>query len=271
MEKDAAAYMFIAPMSKPAFDFLCPSGYAENKNALLVALALLTVPTKKCQEEIATFKLGEKGKTRLPTLPDPAVPLSSYHLARHILKVPEDLDIFLSKIPRQCVIWFQESKTPDVWISEDTKYLQLVLHHHRAHVFDPKLKHSVAPRIVFVHVGRMKDMHTMPRIARLRGAPLDLQFLTYGTHPTIPVREWGIHGFNKSGGWPTFSLALGHSNTILTGGILTFTANVLLHDLDGVDRLIERVANHEHWACYVTPAVLGAAVQWAKELEYPAL
>jgi len=52
---------------------------------------------------------------------------------------------------------------------------------------------------------------------------------------------------------------------------MTFTANALLNDLDGVDRLIERVASHEHWACYVTPAVLGAAVRWAKELEYPAL
>lgn len=52
---------------------------------------------------------------------------------------------------------------------------------------------------------------------------------------------------------------------------MTFTTNALLNDLDGVDRLIERVAGHEHWACYVTPVVLGAAVRWAKELEYPAL
>ena len=63
----------------------------------------------------------------------------------------------------------------------------------------------------------------------------------------------------------------GRSDVFLTGGVLTFTANALLNDLDGVDRLIERVDSHEHWACYVTPIVLGAAVRQAKELEYPAL
>lgn len=52
---------------------------------------------------------------------------------------------------------------------------------------------------------------------------------------------------------------------------MTFTTNALLNDLEGVDRLIGRVASHEHWACYVTPVVLGAAVRRAKELEYPAL
>ena len=60
-------------------------------------------------------------------------------------------------------------------------------------------------------------------------------------------------------------------NVCPTGGILTFTPNALVNDLDGVDRLIERVTSHEHWACYVTPVVLGAAVQQAKELGYPAL
>lgn len=52
---------------------------------------------------------------------------------------------------------------------------------------------------------------------------------------------------------------------------MTFSTNALLNDLDGVDQLIERVANHEHWECYVTPVVLGAAVGRARELEYPAL
>lgn len=258
-------------MSKLAFALLGASEHTENKNALLVALVLLTMPTKKYQEEVAIFKPSEKAKPRLLALPDPedTLPLSPYHLARHILKVPNHLVTFLSSTPRQCIIWPQQTKTHDVWISEDTKYLRFVLDRHRAPVFAPK--ESVAARIVFVHVGRMKDMHTMPRIARWRGAPLDLQFLTYGAHPTVPAREWGIHGLNKSGGCPTLPLTLVHSDARLTGGIVTFTANALLNDLDGVERLIERVASHEHWACYVTPVVLGAAVRWAKELQYPAL
>jgi len=81
----------------------------------------------------------------------------------------------------------------------------------------------------------------------MRGTHLDLQFYTYGAHPSVPEEQWGVRGFN------------------ISGGVLTFTPNALITDLDGVDRLIERVASHEHWACYVTPMVLGAAVQRAKE------
>jgi len=159
--------------------------------------------------------------------------------------------MFLSRNPRPCVIWAEEDTISDGWISQDTQYLRFVLNHHRAQVFSPK--EHVAARIVFVHVGKMKDIHTMPRIARLRAAPLYLQFLTYGTHPSIPARHWGIHGFN------------------ILGGILTFTPNALVTGPDSVDELIERVASHQHWACYVTPLVFGAAVQRAKELENPAL
>ena len=207
--------MFVTPMSKRAFGLLGASEHMENKNALLVALVLLTIPTKKYQEEMAIFKPSENPKTRLSTLPDPedTVPLSPYHLARHILRVPKHLVTFLSSTARQCIIWPQQGKTHDVWISEDTKYLRFVLDRHRAHVFGPK--DHVAARIVFVHVGRMKDIHNMPRIARLRGAPLDLQFLTYGTHPTVAEREWGIRGFNKSGRCPAFPMARGLSDACL--------------------------------------------------------
>lgn len=271
MEKDAVAYMFITPMSKPVLALLGASDYRENKDALLVALAPLAVPTKKYQEEMTVFRPSEEVENRVPALPDPedALTLSAYHLARHILRVPKPLVTFLSSTPRQCVIWPLKNKTKDAWISDDTKYLRFILDHHRARIFSPK--EHVAARIVFVHVGRMKDIHTMPRIARLRGAPLDLQFLTYGTHPTVPEREWGIRGFNKSGMFLMSPLIGGHPDARHTGGILTFTPSALSNDPDGADRLIERVASHEHWACYVTPVVLGAAVRRAKEMGNPAL
>lgn len=204
--------MFITPMSKLAFGLLGASEHTENKDALLVALVLLAMPTKKYQEEVIVFKPSEKAITRLPIPPDleDTVSLSPYHLARHILRVPDHLIAFLSSTPRQCIIWPQQNKSHDIWISDDTKYLRFVLGRHRAQVFGPK--DHIAARIVFVHVGRMKDINTMPRIARLRGAPLDLQFLTYGTHPTVPAREWGIHGFNKSGRCHWFPLVRGHSD-----------------------------------------------------------
>jgi hypothetical protein len=263
--------MFIAPMSKPALALLGALDYRENKDALLVALAPLAVPTKKYQEEMTAFRPCEDLENRVPALPDPenTLTLSAYHLARHILRVPRHLVTFLSSTPRQCIIWPQQNKTKDVWISDDTKYLRFILDHHRAQIFSPK--EHVAARIVFVHVGRMKDIHTIPRIARFRGAPLDLQFLTYGTHPTVPEREWGIRGFNKTGTFPISSLIREHPDAFHTGGILTFTPSALSNDLDGADRLIERVARHEHWACYVTPVVLGAAVRRAKEMGNTAL
>lgn len=256
-------------MSKSAFALLGAPEHMEKKNALLVALAQLTVPTKKYQEEIGILRPREEAKARFPSLPDleDSVSLSAYHLARQILKVPKTLITFLSSSPRQCIIWPQENTANDAWISQDTQYLRFVLDHHRAKVFSPK--EYVAARIVFVHVGRTKDIHNMPRIARLRGTPLDLQFLTYGAHPSVPTQQWGIHGLNISGAHPILSLPP-HLSVCPTGGILTFTPNALATDLDGVDRLIERVSSHEHWACYVTPTVLGAAVQWTKESGNPA-
>ena len=263
--------MLIAPMSKSAFALLGVSERVEKKDALLVALAPLVMSTKKYQEEMAILRPTEEVENGLPTLPDPEGSLSPsvYHLARQILGVPKSLVIFLSSNPRPCVIWPQENTTNDAWISQDTQYLRFVLNHHRAQVFSPK--DHIAARIVFVHVGKMKDLHTMPRIARLRAAPLDLQFLTYGTHPSVPARHWGIHGFNISGMYPMAPLLRDYSNICPIGGILTFTPDAFVTGLDSVDRLIERVASHEHWACYVTPVVLGAAVQRAKELGNPAL
>ena len=197
-ETDTAAYMFITPISKPALALLGAPEHMEKKNSLLVALAPLTVPTKKYHEEIGIPKPHEEAETRFPALPDleDSMSLSPYHLARHILRVPKSLVAFLSSNPRLCVIWPGKT-TNDAWISQDTQYLQFVLDHYRAKVFGPNER--VAARIVFVHVGRMKEIHTMPRIARMRGTPLDLQFLTYGAHPSVPMREWGIRGFNISG------------------------------------------------------------------------
>ena len=185
-------------MSKQTFALLGASGHMD-KNALLVALAPLTVSTKKYQEEMAILGPGEEVEKRFPALPYPedSVSPSVYHLARHILRVPKSLLTFLGNHSRPCVIWPQENTTSDAWISQDTQYLRFILDHHRAKVFSPK--EHIAARIVFVHVGRMKDVHTMPRIARMRGAPLDLQFLTFGTHPSVPARHWGVHGFNISG------------------------------------------------------------------------
>jgi hypothetical protein len=264
--------MLITPMSKSAFALLGVPERVEKKDALLVALAPLVVSTKKYQEDMAILKPTEEIENRFSTLPDPegSVSPSVYHLARQILGVPKTLVAFLSSSnPRPCIIWPQENTVNDAWISQDTQYLRLVLNHHRAQVFSPK--EHVAARIVFVHVGKMKDLHTMPRIVRLRGAPLDLQFLTYGAHPSVLARHWGIHGFNISGMHPMSPSLGGRSHVCPTGGILTFTPNALVTSPDGVDRLIERVAIHEHWACYVTPVVLGAAVQQAKESGNPAL
>ena len=262
--------MFVTPISKLASGLLGPPEHMENKNSLLVALAPLTVPTKKYREEMRVLQPSEEMETRFPIPSDPedSASLSTYHLARHILRVPKSLTAFLSNNPRPCIIWPQEKTTNDAWISQDTQYLRFILDHHRAKVFGPK--EHVAARIVFVHVGRIKDMHNMPRIARLRGSPLDLQFLTYGVHPSVPPQQWGIRGFNISGMDLTIFSPV-YLSAPPTGGILTFTPNALITELEGVDRLIERVANHEHWACYVTPIVLGAAVQWAKESGNPAL
>lgn len=264
--------MLITPMSKSTCALLGAPERVERNDALLVALAPLIASTKKYHEEMAILRPTEEVENRFPMLPDPegSVSPSVYHLALQILGVPQTLIKFLSSsTQRPCIIWPEENTTNDVWISQDTQYLRFVLNHHRAQVFGPK--HHVAARIVFVHVGKMKDLHTMPRIARLRAAPLDLQFLTYGTHPSVPARHWGIHGFNISGMYPMSPLLRGYSNVCPIGGILTFTPNAFMTNLDSVDRLIERVASHEHWACYVTPVVLGAAVRRAKELGNPAL
>lgn len=193
-------------MSKPVLALLGATEHTERKDALLVALAPLALSTKKYQEEVAILRYTEEVESRFPALPDSegSVSPSVYHLARQILRVPKSLVTFLSSSPRLCIVWPQENTANDAWISQDTQYLRIILNSHGAKVISPK--DNVAARILFVHVGRMKDIHTMPRVARLRGAPLDLQFLTYGAHPSVPARDWGIHGFNISGMYTVFSV-----------------------------------------------------------------
>lgn len=52
---------------------------------------------------------------------------------------------------------------------------------------------------VFVHVGAIKTLHQLHALMERRMKRLDIQFVTYGTHHTIPPARWGIRQIYPAG------------------------------------------------------------------------
>ena len=52
---------------------------------------------------------------------------------------------------------------------------------------------------VFVHVGAIKTLYLLPALMERRMKRLDIQFVTYGTHHTIPPARWGMRQIYPAG------------------------------------------------------------------------
>ncbi|KII93643.1 hypothetical protein PLICRDRAFT_35872 [Plicaturopsis crispa FD-325 SS-3] len=160
-----------------------------------------------------------------------------YHRALRILKFPQEVHDFISRLGRPYCVW----STGDGTASDpgiETKMLHVVLGHCHAQDIGYNIDKGHAG-LIFVHVGAVRSLHKLPRFAERRSKHPDVCFFTYGTSDGVPPERWGVHEI-----YPF-------------GGIVTFTPNALIEDPLGTQDLIKRIAEHAAWECYVMPTVVG--------------
>jgi hypothetical protein len=110
----------------------------------------------------------------------------SYHRELSILGVPKWLYDEMPQSP-YCV-W---NKGGDGTPSEpgfETRALMRILDKRRA----TNVGYKADVTFVFVHVGAIKTLYLLPALMERRMKRLDMQFMTYGTHHTIPPARWGM-------------------------------------------------------------------------------
>jgi hypothetical protein len=92
-------------------------------------------------------------------------------------------------------IWNKDGDGPPGEQGFETRALIHVLDERRA--TNVGLKADVS--FVFVHVGAIKTLCQLPALMERRMKRLDIQFVTYGTHHTIPPARWGIRHIYPAG------------------------------------------------------------------------
>ncbi|KAI0048005.1 hypothetical protein FA95DRAFT_1141132 [Auriscalpium vulgare] len=99
-------------------------------------------------------------------------------------------------------------------------------------------------RVVFVHVGSLSKLHTLPALSQRLLRPA-LQFITYGTHHTVPPERWGIH------------------EVYPLGGVVTFTPGVFQSNPGAVDELLRLIEGHPLWDAFLVPSAVAMVARQA--------
>jgi hypothetical protein len=128
--------------------------------------------------------------------------VSSYHRALSILGFPGWLDEDVSKPGLAYCIWNKNGDgTPDE-PGFETRALRHILSERRA----KDVGHKADVSVVFVHVGAIKTLRLLPALMERRMKRLDIRFVTYGTHHTIPPARWGMRMIYPAGEYKSSSL-----------------------------------------------------------------
>jgi hypothetical protein len=117
----------------------------------------------------------------------------SYHRDLSVLGFPKWLYDEMAE-SRYC-IWNKDGDGSPNERGFETRALIHVLNERRA--TNKGLKADVD--FVFVHVGAIKTLNQLPALMERRMKRLDIQFVTYGTHHTIPPARWGIRHIYPAG------------------------------------------------------------------------
>ena len=121
--------------------------------------------------------------------------VSSYHRALSILGFPRWLDEDVSKPGLAYCIWNKNGDgTPDE-PGFETRALRHILSERRA----KDVGHKADVSVVFVHIGAIKTLPLLPALMERRMKRLDIRFVTYGTHHTIPPARWGMRMIYPAG------------------------------------------------------------------------
>lgn len=156
----------------------------------------------------------------------------SYHRDLSILGFPKWLHDEMSE-SRYC-IWNKDGDGSPNHQGFETRALIHVLDERRA--TNKGLKADVD--FVFVHVGAIKTLNQLPALMERRMKRLDIQFVTYGTHHTVPPTRWGIRQIYPA------------------GGIVTFSPSAFAECPSTTYRLLDMLEQHPLWDCFVTPGVV---------------
>jgi hypothetical protein len=199
VEAEITAFLFIFTPSDEVcslFDVPDDLRQGDKNNGILVALS---------RPNLTPAKYGELRWCK-PTLPvsnivdynwislldrvltsDPA-----YARALRILNFPQWLHDFIPG--RNYCIWFapvdgtQEESGLNIKGKLDTQALVTILD--RAQAKNVGYKTDV--RVIFVHVGALNTLHRLPAFCERKLRCPELQFITYGKHPSVPEHRWGI-------------------------------------------------------------------------------
>ncbi|KAI0307557.1 hypothetical protein B0F90DRAFT_1674737 [Multifurca ochricompacta] len=177
------------------------------------------------KEEYATMAERERSLRKEP----------SYHRALSILGFPKWLHDDMSSQPDSMYcFWNKDGDGGQTEYGFETRALKLILDKCRAK--DVGLKADVS--VVFVHVGAIRTLSALPALMERRMKRPDVQFVTYGTHHSVPPARWGMRPIYPAGGIATVS------PTVLAESPLT------------AYRLLDMFEQHPLWDCFVTPGVV---------------
>ena len=111
-----------------------------------------------------------------------------YHRAFSILGFPKWLYNDISDPEFKYCIWNKGGDGTQAEPGSETMALKHILKERPAK--DVGLKADAY--MVFVHVGALKTLSALPALMERRMKRPDVQFMTYGTHHTIPPARWGM-------------------------------------------------------------------------------
>jgi hypothetical protein len=174
--------------------FKVPKSMEQNASlvATVVPWAMSTEQRKKEWRKTRDDKLPISGTTVVidPARRDRLLRRNpTFYRALHTLEFPKWVYDHMSQPNRRFCIWHTGGDGTAADIFSETAWLQSILAQCQA--TNAGLKADV--RVVFVHVGALKTLHHLPSLAERRSKRAELQFLTYGTHESIPPDRWGVH------------------------------------------------------------------------------
>jgi hypothetical protein len=113
---------------------------------------------------------------------------ASYHRAFSMLGFPKWLYNDLSDPEFKYCIWNKDGDGTSTEPGSETMALKRILKERPA----KDVGYKADAYVVFVHVGALKTLSSLPAFMERRMKRPDVQFMTYGTHHTIPPARWGM-------------------------------------------------------------------------------
>lgn len=192
--------------------------------------------------------------------------ISLYHQALRVLKFPPALHKYIADgADRPYCAWWENGDGIRKSAGLETLMLLSIMERCRA----KNVGQRGEWRIVFIHVGALATLHKFPRFAERRAKRPELQFYTYGTHESVPPKDWGVREIYPCGMHPC-RLRLHPLTVVLCpGGVVTFSPQALIMHTVAVVQKIRQLDEHRFWQCYILPSALGMACKRLCDAEQP--